>query len=485
MCAGGNEVGGQLSAFHPEVNGCRTLVTESGSRGNPPVTFDDLTPPTNPSVDLNGHAVEVDAQYFADGVSQELFLVSDLDEEVCQSFPAVTGVPQEFVVVGLFQGDLWIHDSRFLLQENDLEHPLHDGGGTLMESTRNASPVYRVQCSNVPRTFLNEDFCFLTDAPTFCAPGEDTDSTVRVSLTLDPETFHRLYQVTNQEAYFYAVTGLRQEAGNTPYDPPCTASAISRWAPVDDCVSGLAGDATNLVFAELLRQADDSNPNLRDVIFPAVDIACSDADAETYNFKVLVDGQCWQNVHESHLQVYDFSAWVTNHPGGPAAIQQFAGPSGNYTIAFPAWHDMSRWYGDSSNFRNNAGRLGDRLVVQIPLQLAQALNLTIVSNPEAPKSMLVCGSPDEVANDPELLGSFNRGAFDAATLFNRTTGTNALRRQKLAVWMEIALQGEDQLRQRVAFALSQILVITPSAIQQDHLTELFVVSYYNTRERLC
>ena len=37
--------------------------------------------------------------------------------------------------------------------------------------------------------------------------------------------------------------------------------------------------------------------------------------------------------------------------------------------------------------------------------------------------------------------------------------------QKKSVWMMTALESEDQLRQRVAWALSQILVITPNQIR--------------------
>lgn len=43
--------------------------------------------------------------------------------------------------------------------------------------------------------------------------------------------------------------------------------------------------------------------------------------------------------------------------------------------------------------------------------------------------------------------------------------------------MELALHAPDQLRQRVAFALSQILVVSPDAIKTQEQTEHFLVYY--------
>jgi uncharacterized protein (DUF1800 family) len=50
--------------------------------------------------------------------------------------------------------------------------------------------------------------------------------------------------------------------------------------------------------------------------------------------------------------------------------------------------------------------------------------------------------------------------------------------QKSNVWNMIALSAQDQLRQRMAWALSQILVITPHQIDEVGLSEAYL-NYYD------
>eukprot|EP00536_Pseudo-nitzschia_multiseries_P010764 jgi/Psemu1/204058/e_gw1.338.42.1 len=91
---------------------------------------------------------------------------------------------------------------------------------------------------------------------------------------------------------------------------------------------------------------------------------------------------------------------------------------------------------------------------------------------------IVCGSPYEVANThPTDTGSLGRGSFDLLTKYNRTLPLKRLEGQRETVWLEIALSGEDQLRQRMAWALSQILVISPDSLLSDFQTESFVTYY--------
>ncbi len=82
-------------------------------------------------------------------------------------------------------------------------------------------------------------------------------------------------------------------------------------------------------------------------------------------------------------------------------------------------------------------------------------------------AVVTCGSPGEVANDPTVGKYF---------VMNHERGTDwNLRDQKGDVFMNIAITAPDQLRQRVAFALSQILVVVDEAttIVRDY-TEAFV-----------
>ena len=93
-------------------------------------------------------------------------------------------------------------------------------------------------------------------------------------------------------------------------------------------------------------------------------------------------------------------------------------------------------------------------------------------------SAIVCGSPFEVASSPDVnIGSRGRGGFDIATKFNKTVVQKDLEKQRETVWLEIAIQGKDQLRQRMAWALSQILVVSPSGIDITRQTESFLTYY--------
>ena len=64
--------------------------------------------------------------------------------------------------------------------------------------------------------------------------------------------------------------------------------------------------------------------------------------------------------------------------------------------------------------------------------------------------VLVCGSPNEIANDKTV--GFK---YDAATTF-RTGNYHSPGRNREYIWTMVALTAKDQLRQRVAWALSQV-----------------------------
>jgi hypothetical protein len=90
---------------------------------------------------------------------------------------------------------------------------------------------------------------------------------------------------------------------------------------------------------------------------------------------------------------------------------------------------------------------------------------------------LVCGSPGEIANDLTKGGLALKGAFDWATIFDQTTVFQHMLEQRVIVWTAIAIWSNDQLRQRVAWCLYQILVIN-SSISSNTQTEDFV-NYYD------
>ena len=43
---------------------------------------------------------------------------------------------------------------------------------------------------------------------------------------------------------------------------------------------------------------------MRDIFFPFAGTTCDSGDVDSFDFKVQVGAQCWENVHPDHLQVY-------------------------------------------------------------------------------------------------------------------------------------------------------------------------------------
>ncbi len=86
---------------------------------------------------------------------------------------------------------------------------------------------------------------------------------------------------------------------------------------------------------------------------------------------------------------------------------------------------------------------------------------------------IVCGSHGEVGNDRTL-----REQFDFRhDLEGRVTSTSIMENQRHVVWYELGLWAQDQLRQRMAFALSELITIVPENIDSEKQTEAFEKYY--------
>ena len=90
---------------------------------------------------------------------------------------------------------------------------------------------------------------------------------------------------------------------------------------------------------------------------------------------------------------------------------------------------------------------------------------------KAGDAVMVCGSPNEVANKSPGNNTF---------LYAWTSNTKHLieySQQKKNAWTMATIEAADQLRQRVAWALSQILVITPNQIDGKEYSEPYMHYY--------
>jgi hypothetical protein len=296
---------------------------------------------------------------------------------------------------------------------------------------------------------------------------------------LNHENIRGIYSATGNGSegtrYVYAIDGLRQDQDKT-IGKPCSRTG-SRWLRI--ACTGAESKVDPIVqkiFSELLYyNSDAGNPYLRDT-WNWHSLLCPDAYSNQTGFEIMdKDGKsCWKNVHPDHLAVYDMTYWaqVGSHPGNSLQrnpIKEFA-MAGKSTLQFPSFHSMNYWSDNKGVMGSYIGRLGDVVhYYNFPSSLrSQKLNDFFKFSPDSinytdSKGILVCGSPNEVSNDLTLGGSQSRGAFD---IFNRdyfTTESIDFVKQKRIVWTQVVLSAKDQLRQRVAWALSQILVVSPGA----------------------
>lgn len=147
--------------------------------------------------------------------------------------------------------------------------------------------------------------------------------------------------------------------------------------------------------------------------------------------------------------------WVDKHPGGAYNIQKWAENNGTFLV-YPSLleqrpHGMANWNNNWQKF-TLIGRFGDTLRIgDLPndLRREEVIDYFDDSDDSANSKVFICGSPGEVSNKKT-----NDFKFDASGDFS-TVGWNTANNRKY-VWIMIALQASDQLRQRVSWALAQV-----------------------------
>ena len=383
------------------------------------------------------------------------------------------------------------HDPRLLILHNDLDGP-----------PANATAYPGLPLPAVPKTFVNANGCRVLHG---AAPGAPPPPPSYASSTfeLNRTTLRALYEATGR--LLYALDGLRLEP---PHDrSPCVG--FSRWrraATSGACASETAPDeATRQAMAEAIVGSEPSADAL--VVDVEVRGACADEvdGASSVGARVSVGDACWSHVHPDTLSVYDVSEWPAAHPGGAAAITQFA-DGGGVDLGYPASHPMTRW-ADERRHLPLLGKLGDVIdFAHLPAELRTPHAAAVVgaqSGTPAPDGVEACGSPGEVGNDPAAANLYNfylTGIGSPPDGFPADVRTTApwqvaaggemgerslgklqklnehrtrnvhlnLRQGKNIVWTMVALRAADQLRQRVAWALYQVFVISDTSMKWNH-----------------
>lgn len=187
------------------------------------------------------------------------------------------------------------------------------------------------------------------------------------------------------------------------------------------------------------------------------------------------------------IVVFSSTALEETHPGNmiammegePNPIKKWIDVDGSIFLTYPSFptndvphHPTERWNTHSTHF-SKLGRFGDVVkFVDLPneMRLDEVAQYFGESSTIGGSGVVVCGSPYETANDPSH-----------GQVFEVTTGKDTdwgLWRQRESVFAMAGLHADDQLRQRVAWAFSQLLVIAQKAIEvEESHTEAFLTYY--------
>jgi len=413
----------------------------------------------------------------------EFIYFDAIDDPLCSQLSDVTE-QNDSPVFGKLPDGSWLQfDPRLKLEDNTVESPIVDGGGLVQALTGR-----QTRCANAPRTFLNEKNCTLSFSASACG----SLGAQQLEIELNEESIISLHDMTDQ--YVYGVLGLPViDFQGTKLESPCTPGLRSRWEikmAADCSTPTILQPATNSTLFNLLTRSSDKNPFIRDIIFPTSGSSCGSADTSSLaKVEIVVGPVCYRRVHPEHMSVYDFTYWTLEdtHPGNmvammegePNPIKKWIDVMGSVFLTYPSFpsgdvpkHPIERWNTHSVHF-SKLGRFGDVIkFVDLPneLRTEEVADFFGDSGSIGGAGVLVCGSPNESANDPSL-----GYQFDVSTGQDTESG---LERQREYVWTMVGLNAEDQLRQRVAWALSQILVVVPSAIGiSSSQTEAFLTYY--------
>ena len=437
--------------------GCLVLLG-----GNPRISFfsqDSVLPPLTISLtpqDFTDKFIPIPGS----SSNEDFILTETLTEAMCDDI----GPGDYPVYVNFGDGNFMAFDPRIQPMENTVENPLIDGGGQMKD--------LGAKCSNAPRTFLNAHGCQLSSHQHSCR--HENEITEDREALLSQDKIRSLY--TNLESYVYAVRGLR------PVKSPCELGTTSRWERLGTASScSVPSSPTHATLSNRIESFSTLENDLREITMldeTECDIA-STTPSNSNQVKVIAQSSCWGLVHPNHLDVYDMTPWTTLHPGGADKITAFA-ESGSIFLDYPSHHDMTRWENNKSVFGPRLGVYNQNTNLRDfpdgykfrPFALAIFGTYPVTST-----NVLVCGSPNEVANDMNLVyeGNFQIevGFWDAATTIEDKGY------QRTTVWTKIAMHEEDQLRQRVAFALSHIFAIQPVNILTEYTHTEGFLSYYD------
>jgi uncharacterized protein (DUF1501 family)/uncharacterized protein (DUF1800 family) len=367
-----------------------------------------------------------------------------------------------FIKVG---NDTYRFDRRLRQVENDLANPSLVGRST------------SGQCPLVVPSYQNEEFCVRR-----ASCGQPLQFT-RALFTLNDTILRSWY--TDSTRYVYYFQNLRLEA---PFDVSPCVSGVSRWRIVSGTCpapTSLAPQTSSTISAAL-NGAGDTNPNVRDITLSGVNCDSTSAVPGT---QIQIGGTCYQHVHPNLYDVRDATLWVLNHDGNqeamagnrPNPIAKWA-EQGLVALSFPASHPMDRWFLRRSNLPF-LGRLGDQVeFADLPResqteQLAARVG-AIAPSANSTGGAIACGSPGEVANRPDFGNHyFHYQSNDFVGMLAQLDFEVEGQKEYTNVITNVIVKAPDQLRQRVAWTLSNIIIVNPVALDRMAFPDAYLGFY--------
>ena len=347
------------------------------------------------------------------------------------------------------------HEPRAQLVENTVDNPYIEER-IIYQRDRQFIPSLTPRfCPAAQPSFTNARGCVRQNS---CARPQWTDGSVTLNHTLMRDLF------TKSEKYVYAITGFSLEGFSNDEISACAVE--TRWKKT----AGSCGMDTPLDAATLasLSAALTNTPVLETadvIIIGSVQGECNTElnGVSIVGAKVTVNGTCYEQVHPQSYNVFDMAYWRTNGGGRPVIRPAVQGLTELDLTSVCA--DLSCWptrfsARNPTPLARYMGVLGEEVAfsslpttVQVPWLAEYAGVEDISVDPGVTES---CGSIGEVASDPAFGHKYG----------GRYVGAQKPTYWPLAMlWQNAVFHAEDQLRQKVAWALSQIYVVAEVGYQ--------------------
>ena len=245
---------------------------------------------------------------------QELLLRNGFNGAICDLIPPYAE-EYDAPILGKLPSGEWLQWTPTIQLEdngpsiNDLPgnrsaKVLVDGGGQAFVATDE-----KLKCSNVQRSFINEDTCFLSTLSTACSA---TNPVGEVVMTMNTTLVRDLFSLTGREVY--AIKGLIMESR---MESPC-AKTRSRWVVERDITcpaQSVLETSTTTTLTNAIIASTNKNEYVIDVDRNKTSLCSAtdwDQDTDQIHIQLQVGNDCYSHVHPDHLNVYDFTGWVTN-----------------------------------------------------------------------------------------------------------------------------------------------------------------------------